>query len=70
MTTPATTTRRTAPPWVLVGVVFTLPAVSLPSLLVVRRVFPGRLLATVAVVVVLVGVASAVVVAAGGSWAA
>jgi uncharacterized membrane protein YraQ (UPF0718 family) len=44
----------------------TLPAVSLPSLLMVRRVFPRGLLARVAVVAVATGLASAAVAALGG----
>jgi uncharacterized membrane protein YraQ (UPF0718 family) len=44
----------------------TLPAVSLPSLLMVRRVFPRGLLARVAVVVVATGLASAAVAALAG----
>jgi uncharacterized membrane protein YraQ (UPF0718 family) len=44
----------------------TLPAVSLPSLLMVRRVFPRGLLARVAVVAVATGLASAAVAALAG----
>jgi uncharacterized membrane protein YraQ (UPF0718 family) len=45
----------------------TLPAVSLPSLLMVRRVFPRGLLARVAAVVVAAGLASAAVAALAGA---
>ncbi|NMO88169.1 permease [Actinomycetospora sp. TBRC 11914] len=57
-------------PAVAAALLLTLPTVSLPSLLMVRRAFPRTLLLGVAGVVVLVGVASALVVAAGGSWGA
>lgn len=58
-----------APP-LAAALLVTLPALSLPSLLMVRRAFPRGLLVTVAGVVVLVGVAAALVVASGGSWTA
>ncbi|HEY2224810.1 permease [Actinomycetospora sp.] len=57
-------------PALAAALLVTLPAVSLPSLLMVRRAFPRRLLVAVAGVVVLVGVASAVAVGVGGSWVA
>ena len=57
-------------PVVAAALLVTLPAVSLPSLLMVRRSFPRRLLATVTVVVMVVGVASSAVVAVGGPWSA
>lgn len=55
---------------VVAAALVTLPALSLPSLLMVRRSFPRRLLATATVVVMLVGVASSAVVAVGGPWSA
>ncbi|WP_157647526.1 permease [Actinomycetospora chiangmaiensis] len=57
-------------PVIAAALLVTLPAVSLPSLLMVRRVFPGRVLATVTVGRVLIGVVCSLVVAMGGSWTA
>lgn len=57
-------------PVVAAALLITLPALSLPSLLMVRRVFPARVLATVTVGTVLLGVACSVLVAVGGSWTA
>ncbi|MEJ2870748.1 permease [Actinomycetospora sp. OC33-EN08] len=57
-------------PVIAAALLVTLPAVSLPSLLMVRRVFPVRVLATVTVGVVVIGVVCSVVVAVGGSWSA
>lgn len=57
-------------PVIAAALLITLPAISLPSLLMVRRVFPVRVLATVTVGVVVIGVLCSVVVAVGGSWTA
>ncbi len=57
-------------PVIAAALLITLPAISLPSLLMVRRVFPVRVLATVTVGTVLIGVVCSVVVAVGGSWTA
>jgi uncharacterized protein len=57
-------------PVIAAALLVTLPAISLPSLLMVRRVFPARVLATVTAGTVLIGVVCSVVVAVGGSWTA